>query len=160
MSLTVICDGDCLCTLLLLISRAAYRRLRLTIPRRRRAPLKVVLLSPPDTRQQVPERDVQLDWSRAPCVPSCQRPPHTTLAIAVLGAEHVPRHTDKRVKIPGGVRESGGVRCFRSLHSSAGARALVKPRRRRAPLKFESRPAGRGRTRRQPVPLTADWTQW
>ena len=31
---------------------------------------------------------------------------HTTLAIAVLGAEHVPRHTDRRVKIPGGVRGS------------------------------------------------------
>ena len=66
-----------------------------------------MLLSPPDTRQQVPERDAQLDWSLAPCVRVQQRPPLAVLLVldaavtrsadaavtrtqgAVLGAQHV-----------------------------------------------------------------------
>ena len=83
----LICDGDCVYALLLRIPRAAHRRLRVD-DTAGGAPLKVVLLSPPDTRQQVPERDAQLqldDWSRAPCVPSWQRPPLTPLEMAVLG---------------------------------------------------------------------------
>jgi len=85
-------DGDCVYALLLRIPRAAHRRLRVD-DTAGGAPLKVVLLSPPDTRQQVPERDAQLqvdDWSRAPCLPSWQRPPLTPLEMAVLGAQHAP----------------------------------------------------------------------
>ena len=103
--MVIVCARCCFTSL-----QSSYRRLRVddtTAPQARSVESGAAVAGPPDTRQQVPERDVQLDWqSRAPCVPSCQRPPHTALVMAVLGAEHVPRHTDKRVKIPGGVRGS------------------------------------------------------
>jgi hypothetical protein len=117
LSLTVICDGDCLCALLLHISRAAYRRLRVDETAQARSVESGAAVAAGHTTTST--------WSRAPYMSSCQCPLHTTLTIAVLGAEHVPRHTAKRVKIPGGVRESCARRCFK--FSENRAQALVKP---------------------------------